>query len=216
MDFERFKHNKIHCPRCGQAFHVDPSNQDHLLRGSSLSAESSVSEFVCTLCQHKFERIYDFQRRTFVRPQSDVPMLTDEMTKADSSVVLNQLKNRWQDVLEDFNSSHAHKDFIETCQQLGHLDFAAERYFTLKQALGDDPEVDKRIRQIELKLLEAKAIKSRVEQEVSDLPRVKRQGMALLLAIFFIIIGSLKASWHGLSLFGVFIFSWLLLNRIQK
>lgn len=127
-----------------------------------------------------------------------------------------RLKQKWQDVLEEFNASELHAQFIDLCQQLGRLEFAKERYDYLKQALGDDPEVNKRIRQIEMKSLQAQEVLARITNEDQKLSYWRRFGTLFLVAILLALTGTLLPGLRWVSFLGVFILAGLLFNRIKK
>jgi len=140
----------------------------------------------------------------------------DEKNKEYLDPVGLRLKQQWQEVLEDFNNSETHSHFIDLCHRLGRIKFAEERYQYLKKALGDDPEVNKRIHQIEMRSLQTQSVNDRILFESKVIPYWRRYGTLFIVAILLTLTGTLLRSLEWISFLGIFIIAWLLFYGIKK
>lgn len=217
--------NSLHCPRCGQSFHAEKNRGEH-----------SVYDFICSVCSFKFQRKYDSRRGVYLpsRIHSSLPELTEKseienrhydpiveaiiepIADAIADPIAARLKQKWQEVLENFNTSEFHAQFIDLSQQLGRLELAKERYDYLKQALGEDPEVDKRIRQIEMKLLQRQVVMERMSNEDQKIPYWRHFATLFMVAILLGLVGTLLPELRWASFLGVLILAGLLFHRIKK
>jgi transcription elongation factor Elf1 len=69
-----------------------------------------------------------------------------------------RLAAEWQNVLENFTDSSAHQAFVGLCTKLNKIEFGEQKYRRLRQIIGEDPEVDKRIRIFEVLRFESSSI----------------------------------------------------------
>ncbi len=191
----------LHCPRCGKGFYVD-----------SQSPALPVSEFVCTICQFQFRMQFDNHRRLLIPvvdqdtdfvPEPEFQPHFHKNKSESSDPVTFRLKQKWQDVLENFTHSEVHTEFIQLCQKLDRTQFAEERYQYLKKALGDDPEVDKRIRQITMRNSQSEVISDRLLLESNKIPRWRNLIILCVITVVIILSGTLLPSLYWLSFIGI-------------
>lgn len=235
----------LHCPQCGQSFHAEDVIGKHAVHDFICSVCSFefqlkydqhlkiyrplvdlavisplVSDFNPSL-----QNLPKEKASTFFVPDSkskkSSPLASKRQGEGTSGgdvydPIAARLKQKWQEVLEDFNTSELHSQFIDLCHQLGRLEFAKERYDYLKQALGEDPEVTKRIRQIEMKLLQIQEVMARITYEDQILPYWRRIGTLFLVAVLLALTGTLLPSLRWVSFLGFFILAGLLFNSIKK
>lgn len=65
---------------------------------------------------------------------------------------LFELNRKWNIVVQDMANDQTHQDFLNHAQALSALNFAAQKYTELKKIMGEDPLIEKYLRQIELRL----------------------------------------------------------------
>lgn len=226
---------QVHCPQCGKHYRVES-------RSSSLLEEQ---HFICTACQFEFSvggarsipkklavatiEFCPFCEHPVTDPSVEcrhclkIPMkyaaLSEQPKKCDLDPLQKRLSDAWQDVIEDFASPESHQNFIGLCRKLGNLDFAEERYRRLLDLIGDDPEIEKRLQQIEYARFQSKALGSTEEEiqtESQTLKTWRRKGMLTVLAACLVLIGGLGVGFRPFLAVGVFIFAGLFLNSIKK
>lgn len=230
----------LHCPRCGQSFHAEDVMGEHAFHDFICS----VCSFEFQMKYDSRRQVYlplvevplpvssgncnsggcSYNRSSNKDGISNNSSYSNGGNSSRGSrgehngydPIAVRLKQKWQEVLEEFNTSELHSQFIDLCHQLGRLEFAKERYDYLKQALGDDPEVSKRIRQIEMKLLQIQEVTERITYEDQKLPYWRRFGTLFLVSILLALTGTLLPALRWVSFLGVFILAGLLFNSIKK
>jgi len=210
------------------ALNIDSRGGEFSPRDYSHSGEG-YDEFICSSCQFEFKMQYDGRRKVYF-PITDLSLasLPEPLSNPDAELaaihlktslsdpIRVRLKQKWQDVLEDFNHSEVHVEFIELCHKLDRLSFAEERYQYLKNAIGDDPEVSKRLRQIEIRSLKSQVVSERLTLESQVIPYWRRYSTIFIIGILFILTGTLLRSLEWLSFLGFFIIAGLLFHSFKK
>jgi hypothetical protein len=140
---------------------------------------------------------------------------TDASLKGSKDFLQPRLNEVWQRVLEHFENSEEHSSFVSTCHQLKRLSFARERYLAAQAAIGYDPEIEKRIQQIELLRLQDEAILEDVKIQ-RRFSRWRSKWVSGGVGIVLCLIGSLSPKLAVFTLIGVLILARLLLDGIKK
>lgn len=201
---------RIHCPRCGKLYLVDTVD----------GVIPQEAHFICTVCRHEFSRYSGFSalHEPEVDPRSDDQNL--EKKHHTPSVVHDSLPRRmkeaWQEVLEHFEDSESHQRFIQLSRSLGQLEFAEDRYRRLSEVIGEDSEVEKRIRQLEVLRLEQKLTSSFTIGSVAGRPLNPWIVFSYSVGGLCFFLGLLFPELRYVSLAGALIIGGLLLNGLKK
>lgn len=111
---------------------------------------------------------------------------------------LYQLNNAWQVILKDITSDQSHQYFLDQAQKQSALNFAAQKYNDLKKIMGEDPLIEKYLKQIEHRL--DAHVKSQFNQSRGENPEAQQSLLASGRLFIFV------------ALFGTFI---LIINKIK-
>jgi hypothetical protein len=136
-------------------------------------------------------------------------------TPTAKSTLQKRADEAWQDLLDNFSETTQHQAFVSLCHQLGHLDFAEERYQKLRDIIGDDHEIDKRLQQINFLRWQSQKVKT---SDVAERPLTRWQWQVIvgIVATVLILIGTLASPLRWLASLGLFLVAGLFLNSLKK
>lgn len=141
-----------------------------------------------------------------------------ESKKSASDPIQIRLNESWQEVLENFENSKSHQEFIELCQKLNQLIFAENHYRRLRELLGEDTEVDKRIHQIEILKFNKSSIGMTTTEKLQnqEIRNLRFRLIFGIVGVLLFLIGGLTPHVRYFSFIGIFIIAGLFLNSIKK
>ena len=219
MNLELAAEIRFRCPHCQKLFCTDAS----AFEGLSTNSMNSGADFQCTDCQSDFilkktltahglyatEPLKQSQFSTCPKCATLKPLDMDECPHCGvleskfneiqkvENPRLFELNKAWQNLVSDITVDASHQRFLDLAQRQSALNFAAQKYHDLKKEMGEDPLIEKYLKQIEHRL-EAH-IQTQLQKTRSD---QAAQTSLLASGRLFIIVG----------LFGTFI---LILNKIK-
>ncbi len=141
-----------------------------------------------------------------------------ESKKPASDPVQSRLNDSWQEVLENFENSESHQSFIEFCQKLNQLIFAESQYRRLRELVGEDSEVDKRIQQIEILKFNKSSVGITTSEKLQnqEIRNLRFRWIFGIVGVLLFLIGGLTPYVRYFSFIGIFIVVGLFLNSIKK
>lgn len=221
MNVELAAEIRFRCPHCQKLFCTDKSA---FVGGTSLVGIQQDADFQCTECQKDFvlkNKILSsglFETEMARKPQFGTcpkcsalkPLGQDECPQCgvlESRFIqlqkvenprLFELNKAWEAVLKDITVDASHQAFLDMAQKQSALNFASQKYNDLKKIMGEDPLIEKYLKQIEYRL------EAHVQSQLQKTRTEPAQAQRSLLASgrLFIFVG----------LFGTFI---LILNKIK-
>lgn len=218
MNIELAAEIRFRCPHCQKLFCTDRTAFE------GLTTQTQGADFQCTHCHKDFILTqnlstsglylsYEPRKAPFsscpkcstLKPlgQDECPhcrVLESKFTEIQKveNPRLFELNRAWEVILKDITLDSSHQFFLEKAQQQSALNFAALKYNDLKKVMGEDPLIEKYLKQIEHRLeahVQSQLLKTR--GEIAEV-----QSSSLASGRFFIFA----------ALFGTFI---LILNRIK-
>ncbi|AZZ36248.1 hypothetical protein CIK05_05400 [Bdellovibrio sp. qaytius] len=218
MNVELAAEIRFRCPHCQKLFCTDQT----AFEGLKNNAEGA--DFQCTDCQkdfiltnhHSSSGLYETRelRKTqfancpkcsALKPlgQDECPHCGvleskfNEIQKVENPRLF-QLNKAWQEILKDITVDKTHQYFLDQAQKQSALNFAAQKYNDLKKIMGEDPLIEKYLKQIEYRL--DAHVKSQFLQSRSETPEAQQSLLASGRLFIFV------------ALFGTFI---LIINKIK-
>lgn len=218
MNVELAAEIRFRCPHCQKLFCTDKTAFE------GLGTTAQGADFQCTDCQKDFiltrtlqnsglyitEELRKTQFSNCPKCSSLKPLLQDECPHCGvleskfneiqkvENPRLFQLNKSWQEILKDITDDKSHQSFLDQAQKQSALNFAAQKYNDLKKIMGEDPLIEKYLKQIEHRLeAHVKAQFNQSRQETSE-----QQQSILGSGRLFIFV----------ALFGTFI---LIINKIK-
>lgn len=218
MNVELAAEIRFRCPHCQKLFRTDETAFE------GLTTNSQGADFQCTDCHKDFLLTRQFSSSGLyvtqdLRPSKFAncpkcsalkPMGQDECPHCGvfeskfneiqkvENPRLFQLNTAWQEILKDITVDKSHQHFLDQAQKQSALNFAAQKYNDLKKIMGDDPLIEKYLKQIEYRL--DAHIKSQFLQSRTQSPEDQQSLLASGRLFIFV------------ALFGTFI---LIINKIK-
>lgn len=218
MNVELAAEIRFRCPHCQKLFCTDQTAFE------GLTAHAHGADFQCTDCQKDFilsrevlssglyatEELRKTQFANCPKCSGLKPVGQDECPNCGvfeskfteiqkvENPRLFQLNKAWQVILKDITSDSSHQYFLDQAQKQSALNFAAQKYNDLKKIMGEDPLIEKYLKQIEHRL--DAHVKSQFLQSRSETPEEQQSLLASGRLFIFV------------ALFGTFI---LIINKIK-
>lgn len=218
MNVELAAEIRFRCPHCQKLFCTDQTAFE------GLTTHAHGADFQCTDCQKDFilsrevlssglyatEELRKTQFANCPKCSGLKPVGQDECPNCGvfeskfteiqkvENPRLFQLNNAWQVILKDITSDSSHQYFLDQAQKQSALNFAAQKYNDLKKIMGEDPLIEKYLKQIEHRL--DAHVKSQFLQSRSETPEEQQSLLASGRLFIFV------------ALFGTFI---LIINKIK-
>lgn len=218
MNVELAAEIRFRCPHCQKLFCTDQTAFE------GLTAHAHGADFQCTDCQKDFilsrevlsSGLYEtseLRKTQFancpkcsgLKPlgQDECPncgVLESKFTEIQKAENprLFQLNKAWQAILKDITADQSHQYFLDQAQKQSALNFAAQKYNDLKKIMGEDPLIEKYLKQIEHRL--DAHVKSQFNQSRGENPEAQQSLLASGRLFIFV------------ALFGTFI---LIINKIK-
>ncbi len=200
---------RFRCPSCQKLFCTEKSVFD---LHQQVVDQKHHAEFECTDCRQEFllyskndstglyvtelkkqKTLHHCPKCTFLKPLG-----VDECPHCgvfESKYVeiqkienprLYELNKAWNTVITDLTSDAFHQKFLDLAQKQSALNYAAQKYSDLKKVMGDDPLLEKYLKQVEIRLeaqIQTKLMQSRVEQSSEDLKYEQSQRLFIIVAV---------------------------------
>ena len=218
MNVELAAEIRFRCPHCQKLFCTDQTAFE------GLTTQSQGADFQCTDCHKDFvltqaissSGLYtaeELRKAPFascpkcstLKPlgQDECPhcgVLESKFTEIQKveNPRLFELNRAWETILQDITVDSSHQVFLEKAHRQSALNFAALKYNNLKKVMGEDPLIEKYLKQIEYRL-EAH-VQSQLMKTRGDAPEAQLSLLASGRLFIFA------------ALFGTFI---LILNRVK-
>lgn len=225
MNVELAAEIRFRCPHCQKLFCTDQTAFE------GLGTTAQGADFQCTDCQKDFiltrnlqssglyttEELRKTQFANCPKCSSLKPVGQDEcphcgvleskfneIQKAENPRLF-QLNKAWQEILKDITVDKSHQYFLDQAQRHSALNFAAQKYNDLKKVMGEDPLIEKYLKQIEYRLeahVKAQFNQSRTEaaeQQQSILGSGRLFIFVALFGTFILIINKIKPMFPNLT-----------------
>lgn len=222
MNVELAAEIRFRCPHCQKLFCTDQTAFEGLT--ADKNGQPQGADFQCTDCQKDFvltkqtlasglyateelrkAKFANCPKCSTLKPlgQDECPhcgVLESKFTELQKveNPRLFELNRSWEKILKDITVDASHQVFLDQAQKQSALNFAAQKYNDLKKVMGEDPLIEKYLKQIEHRLeahVKSQLMKSRDEA-------AETQHSLLASGRLFIFV----------ALFGTFI---LILNKVK-
>ena len=169
MNVELAAEIRFRCPHCQKLFCTDET----AFAGATYLTQA---DFECTSCTKEFSLLREksetgLYKTSEINRQVNCPkckkLKSEKIDECQHCGVLEsqykelqkienprlyELNKFWQTVVENLNSDEHHQKFLDLAQKQMALNFAAQKYNDLKSFLGEDPIIQKYLKQIEMRL----------------------------------------------------------------
>lgn len=207
MNVELAAEIRFRCPHCQKLFCTDQTAFE------GLSFNSQGADFQCTDCHKDFvltkqtlstglyitEELRKPQFAKCPKCSSLKPLAQDEcphcgvleskfteLQKVENPRLF-ELNRAWEVILKDITVDASHQVFLDKAQKQSALNFAAQKYNDLKKVMGEDPLIEKYLKQIEHRLeahVQSQLIKTRVEDKENQMSLLASGRLFIFVALF--------------------------------
>lgn len=207
MNVELAAEIRFRCPHCQKLFCTDQTAFE------GLTFDSQGADFQCTDCHKDFvltkqtlsTGLYETQelrkaqfakcpKCSTLKPigQDECPhcgVLESKFTELQKveNPRLFELNRAWEKILKDITVDHSHQVFLDRAQKQSALNFAAQKYNDLKKVMGEDPLIEKYLKQIEHRLeahVQAQLMKTRGTEAEAELSMLASGRLFIFVALF--------------------------------
>lgn len=237
---------RVHCPRCGKQFRVQSSAGDleaenHFICSSCnhefiahfdkqsqvlktlmapeelLFTQDSKAQDVqfCPSCKGRILDIDEECPHCLKIPSRVLAVQTKNKKQEEEDPIDRRVKAVWQELLEHFEDPEAHQHFIDLCAKLDRLDFAEERFQNLQKVIGEEVELEWSLQYLGEARLRHRSSSIEIKDQRA-LRYLQTRWILYILGGVMLLLGGLGPSMRFISLIGITIIAWLLLDGIKK